>query len=58
MRQQEAPQYATAVWVSIGSHLLIVAFVGAFSLWFWLANKRQREGRRVLEGVEGFRYTY
>ena len=58
VRQQEAPQYATAVWVSIGSHLLIVAFVGAFSLWFWLANKRQREGRRVLEGVEGFRYTY
>ena len=58
VRQQEAPGYATAVWVSIGSHLLIVGVVGVFSAWFWFANRGQREGRRVLEGVEGFRYTY
>jgi sugar phosphate permease len=58
VRQQEAPGYATAVWVSIGSHLLIVGVVGVFSAWFWFANRGQREGRRVLEGVEGFRYTH
>ena len=58
VRQQEAPRYATAVWVSIGSHLLIVGFVGLFSLWFWFANRQQRAGKRVFEGVEGFRYTY
>lgn len=58
VRQNEAPRYATAVWVSIGSHAVIVAFVGLFSLWFWFANRRQRAGKIVLEGTEGFRYTF
>lgn len=58
VRQNEAPRYATAVWVSIGSHVVIVAFVGLFSLWFWFANRRQRAKKIVLEGTEGFRYTF
>lgn len=58
VRQEEAPRYATAVWVSIGSHGIIIAFVGLFTLWFWIANRRQRSGRKVLEGIDGFRYSY
>ncbi|KAK5132755.1 hypothetical protein LTR08_008640 [Meristemomyces frigidus] len=58
VRQQEAPRYATAVWVSIGSHVLMIGFVAAFSGYFWAANKRQRAGKVVLEGTEGFRYSY
>lgn len=56
--QSEAPRYPTAVWISIGSHLLIIAFVAVFSVFFKVANKRQRTGTVILEGTEGFRYTF
>ncbi|KAL1582994.1 hypothetical protein WHR41_08224 [Cladosporium halotolerans] len=58
VRQEEAPRYVTAVWVSIGSHVGIVLFVGLFSGWFWFANRRQENGKKLLEGTEGFRYTF
>jgi MFS family permease len=58
VRRQESPQYLTAVWVSVGSHILIVGLVGVFSVYFYIANQRQRKGKRVLEGTEGFRFTY
>jgi len=58
VRQKEAPRYITAIWVSIGSHLLIIAIVAMFTLYFWDANGKQRKGTTILEGTEGFRYTY
>jgi MFS family permease len=58
VRNQEAPRYLTAVWISIGSHVLIIGFVAAFTLYFLTANRRQRAGKVVLEKTEGFRYTY
>ncbi|KAJ5952398.1 Major facilitator superfamily domain general substrate transporter [Penicillium vulpinum] len=58
VRQQEAPQYLTAVWVSIGSHILLIAIVGAFTVCFYIANRQQGRGLKVLEGVSSFRYTY
>jgi hypothetical protein len=58
VRQEEAPRYMTAVWISIGSHIVIIAFVGVFSLYFYAMNKRQRAGKAVLEGTTGFRYTF
>ncbi|KAI1762571.1 putative MFS transporter [Hypoxylon sp. FL1150] len=58
VRSQEAPHYLTAVWISIGSHILIIGVVAAFSAYFYLANRRVAAGKTVIEGVEGFRYTY
>ncbi|KAJ4382883.1 hypothetical protein N0V86_002108 [Didymella sp. IMI 355093] len=58
VRQTESPRYLTAVWVSMGSHILIIGVVGLFSVYFYLANRRQSKGKRVLEGTEGFRFTY
>lgn len=58
VKQNEAPRYLTAIWISIGSHILIIAFVAAFSLYFYAANKRQRAGKSVIERTVGFRYTY
>ncbi|KAI0122031.1 putative MFS transporter [Daldinia grandis] len=58
VRSQEAPHYMTAVWVSIGSHILIIAIVGAFSAYFFFANKLASQGKILIEGVEGFKYTY
>ncbi|KAJ5498770.1 Major facilitator superfamily domain general substrate transporter [Penicillium expansum] len=58
VRQQEAPHYQTAVWVSVGSHILLIAIVGAFAVYFYIVNRQQGRGLKVLEGVSGFRYTY
>ncbi|KAH8673322.1 putative MFS transporter [Xylariales sp. PMI_506] len=57
VRSVEAPRYMTAIWVSIGSHILIIAIVAAFSVHFYFANKLVAQGKAVLEGVEGFKYT-
>lgn len=56
--QTEAPRYPTAVWVCIGSHILIVSIVLAFSVYFYTANSKQRKGKKTIERTEGFRYTY
>lgn len=58
VRQQESPRYMTAIWVSIGSHIMIIGVIGAFSMYFYMANQRQSKGKRLLEGTEGFRFTY
>jgi len=58
VRQNEAPRYMTAIWVSIGSHILIIAIVAVFSLYFWYANGKQKEGKVLLERTIGFRYHY
>jgi MFS family permease len=58
VRQKESPRYMTAIWVSIGSHVVIMGVVGVFSVGFYMANQRQRRGKGVLEGTEGFRFTF
>jgi MFS family permease len=58
VRYDEAPRYATAVWVSIGSHILIIGCVAAFSVFFYMSNQRQKRGRKLIEETEGFRFTY
>ena len=58
VRQTEAPRYPTAVSVSIGSHVVIIGIVLAFSVYFYIANSRQRQGKKTIERTEGFRYTY
>jgi hypothetical protein len=57
VRATESPTYITAVWVSIASHIAIIMFVVGFSAFFYLENKAAQSGK-VLEGVEGFRYTF
>lgn len=58
VRQQETPRYMTAIWVSIGSHIMIIGMIGVFTMYFYAANARQSKGKRLLEGTEGFRFTY
>ncbi|KAI4119106.1 MAG: hypothetical protein LQ345_000931 [Seirophora villosa] len=49
VRQEEAPRYLTAIWVSISSHIFIIIIVAAFSLFFYLANSKQTKGSKVIE---------
>ncbi|KAL1963858.1 hypothetical protein VTN77DRAFT_7790 [Rasamsonia byssochlamydoides] len=58
VRAQEAPEYQTAVWVSIGSHILMIVITGLFTIHFYISNRKQSQGRKVIEGMPGFRYTY
>ena len=37
------------------SHLLMIAFVAAFSFYFYLANKRQQKGKSLIEGTVSIR---
>lgn len=58
VRQIEAPRYLTAIWVSIGSHLLMIGVVLSCTIWFWFMNRRASKGQSLIEGVPKFRYTY
>lgn len=58
VRYNEAPRYPTAVWISITSHIAIIALILAFSAHFYIANSRQRAGKVLLERTEGFRFTF
>lgn len=58
VRQPESPRYMTAIWVSIGSHILIIGVVCLFSLYFYMANQKQARRNKILEGTVGFRFTY
>jgi hypothetical protein len=58
VRQKEAPRYMTAIWISIGSHILIICIVAVFSVYFWYANGKQTKGKKLLERTLDFRYTY
>lgn len=58
VRQAEAPHYWTAIWISIGSHVIIIMLVAIFAAWFFVANSRQRTGKALLEGTHGFTYSF
>ncbi|EER39002.1 MFS transporter [Histoplasma capsulatum H143] len=58
VKSSEAPTYETAVWVSIGSHILILVIVIMFSVYFHVMNRQQRASGKIIEGVDGFHYTY
>lgn len=57
-RQQDAPRYIPGFWVSIGCQFLTLTLVAIMSCHFKSENKKQKEEGKVLEGCEGFRYTY
>lgn len=58
VRSDEAPRYMTAIWISIGSHILMISIVVVCTVLFWWANRRQSRSGKVIEGVVGFRHTY
>lgn len=57
-RQEDAPRYIPGIWVTIGCQFLILVLVGVTTLFFRRENRKQEKEGKVLEGCEGFRYTY
>ncbi|KAL4888673.1 MFS general substrate transporter [Aspergillus ambiguus] len=51
VRQQEAPQYPTAVWSNTAMNALSVCLVGIMSLHFYIRNRQQRNGQRTIQNI-------
>ncbi|KAI9669071.1 MAG: hypothetical protein M1831_000663 [Alyxoria varia] len=58
LKENEAPQYLTAVWVVIGLHLLMIGIVIVFTIVFYFSNKAQKNGKKIIEATPGFRFMY
>ncbi|KAL4875471.1 major facilitator superfamily domain-containing protein [Aspergillus karnatakaensis] len=56
-REEDKPHYRPGIWCAIACNLVLMLIVGVQSLWFRRANRLADEGRRVIEGSPGFRYT-
>ena len=56
-RSQDAPAYVPGIWACLAANFLILAIVGALSVYFARCNRKADRGEYVIEGQEGFRYT-
>lgn len=57
-RSQDQPRYLPGIYASMACCLCVLLCVAGLSAWFWRANKRAARGLVVLEGLEGFTYTF
>lgn len=56
-RAQDKPGYAPGMYTTIIACALVVVLTAVMDLKFHRANKRAEAGGKVIEGLEGFRYT-
>jgi MFS family permease len=57
-RLQDAPLYRPGIWACMTANGLILLVVPLLTLKFYRANQRAQHGGKVINGVEGFLYTY
>lgn len=56
-RAKDAPNYRPGILATLIANVLIVIIVILLSIKFHRANKRVSAGGKLIEGLEGFRYT-
>lgn len=56
-RDQDKPDYHPGLIACILASCLVIVVTGLLDLKFYFANKRAAAGGRLVEGLEGFRYT-
>ena len=56
-RTQDKPHYVPGITACMIAAGLIVVIALLMDLKFWRANKRAEAGGKIIEGLEGFRYT-
>ncbi|KAL6711636.1 hypothetical protein ACN47E_004570 [Coniothyrium glycines] len=56
-RTQDAPHYEPGIIACMIAAGMIIVVTLLLNLKFWLANKRAANGGKIIEGLEGFRYT-
>lgn len=57
-RAKDAPDYVPGILTCLIANALIILIVALLTLKFWRANKRARNGGKVIEKQQGFLYTY
>ncbi|EFY96808.2 MFS transporter [Metarhizium robertsii] len=57
-RSQDQPRYLPGIYASIACNVCILLCTGGLSIWFWYSNQKVKRGKAILEGLEGFTYTY
>jgi len=56
--QKETPTYRTGLWAVIGVQFYLASSTCILVFYYWRQNKKADRGEIVIEGLEGFRYTY
>lgn len=56
-REQDYPHYRPGLYASISSVVTCMLVTAGITGWFYLENKAADRKEKVLEGLEGFRYT-
>jgi hypothetical protein len=56
--EKEIPTYRTGIWAVTGAQLYLVVSTCALVFYYWRQNKKADRGEVMIEGLEGFRYTY
>ena len=57
-RSQDAPNYLPGIITCICCNVLIIIIVSILSVYFRICNRKADQGKLIIEGLEGFRYTY
>ncbi|EFW21374.1 hypothetical protein D8B26_001582 [Coccidioides posadasii str. Silveira] len=56
--EREAPTYFSGLWAGIAAQLFMLAACIGMSIYHYIQNRKAARGEMVIEGLEGFRYTY
>ncbi|KEF51212.1 uncharacterized protein A1O9_12715 [Exophiala aquamarina CBS 119918] len=56
-KSSETPRYPTGVWVSVAVTLVSIFNIALMNLYFARQNKKVRQGKLQLEGIDGWLYT-
>ncbi|KAH7088023.1 major facilitator superfamily domain-containing protein [Paraphoma chrysanthemicola] len=56
--EREIPTYRTGIWAVTGAQLYLIVSSCAMVFYYWRQNKKADRGEIIIEGLEGFRYTY
>lgn len=56
--EREVPTYRTGIWAVVGAQLYLIASSVGMVFYYWRQNRKADRGEIVIEGLQGFRYTY
>jgi hypothetical protein len=56
--EKDAPTYRNGMWAVTGAQFYLLISTVFMVLHYWRQNKKADRGEIIIEGLEGFRYTY
>ncbi|PGH10718.1 hypothetical protein AJ79_05309 [Helicocarpus griseus UAMH5409] len=56
-KSNESPEYTTGIWVTFAVSIVSIILIFVMDFYFWKVNRRAKEGRVLIEGMENWFYT-